>query len=114
MDTAMALQALLGLPMVCATAFALVAALVAPQVPGRGMARWGAALMLVSQLGALAVSVGQMTLLQHSLSSGAGVRQAQLLIGVIHLGLGVMAVTGICLLAAGFLRTARAAADRIS
>lgn len=38
MGTGLALQALLGLPMVCATGFALVVALVAPAVPGR--ARW--------------------------------------------------------------------------
>lgn len=107
----MAMQALLGLPMVCATAFALVVALVAPQVPGRGLARWGTALMLLGQLGALAVSVGQMSLLQHSLSGGGdGLRQAQLVIGLVHMGLGVVAVVGICLLASGFLRTARAAA----
>ncbi|WDS34917.1 hypothetical protein [Pseudoxanthomonas sp.] len=107
----MALQALLGLPMVCATAFALVIALVAPQVPGRGLARWGAALMLASQLGALAVSVGQMSLIQHSLAQGSdGLRQVQLVIGMVHMGLGVVAVVGICLLACGFLRTARVAA----
>ncbi len=110
MDTAMAMQALLGLPMVCATAFALVVALIAPQVPGRGLARWGAALMLVSQLGALAVSVGQMALIQHSLSSGGGLRQVQVVIGVVHMSLGVVAVVGICLLASGFLRAARVAA----
>jgi hypothetical protein len=110
MDTAMAMQALLGLPMVCAAAFALVVSLIAPRVPGRGLVRWGTALMLVSQLGALAVSVGQMSLIQRSLSSGGGLRQAQLLIGAVHLGLGVVAVAGICLLASGFLRTARVAA----
>ncbi len=108
----MAMQALLGLPMVCATAFALVVSLIAPHVPGRGLVRWGAALMLASQLGALAVSVGQMSLIQHSLDGGGGgLRQAQMLIGLIHMGLGVVAVVGICLLASGFLRTARVAAQ---
>lgn len=110
MDPAMAIQALLGLPMVCAAAFALVVALIAPPVPGRGLARCGAALMLGSQLGALAVSIGQMSLLQRSLAGGGDLRQAQLLIGVVHMGLGVVAVAGICLLAGGFLRTARTAA----
>lgn len=107
----MAMQALLGLPMVCATAFALVLALIAPQVPGRGLARAGAALMLCSQLGALAVGIGQMSLVQRSLSRGGeGLRQAQQVIGLVHMGLGVVAVVGTCLLAAGFLRSARRAA----
>lgn len=111
--TGMAVQALMGLPMVCATAFALMIALIAPPVSGRGVARWGSALMLCSQLGALAISVGQMSLIQSSLSGGAdGMRQTMQLISVVHMALSVVAVAGTCLLAYGFLRAARAAAHR--
>lgn len=44
------------------------------------------------------------------MADGGDLRQAGLLIGVVHLALGVVAVVGVCLLAMGFLRTARAAA----
>ncbi|GEM_PF-2661846 len=110
MTSGLALQALLGLPMVCATAFALVAALIAPPVPGRALVRWGAGLMLLGQLGALSVSLGQMVLLQRRVIGGGDVQHTAMLIGLGHMALGVIAVIGICLLAVGFLRTARAAA----
>ncbi|TBV74722.1 hypothetical protein [Pseudoxanthomonas winnipegensis] len=110
MSAGMALQALLGLPMVCATAFALLVALIAPRVPGRTLVRWGAALMLLGQVGALGVSVGQTLLLQRTLAGGGSLQQAGVVIGLIHMGLGVIAVVGLSLLAVGFLRTARAAA----
>lgn len=111
MNTGLALQALLGLPMVCATGFALVAALIAPRVPGRTLARWGAALMLLGQIGALGVSLGQSLLLQRTLGEGGDLQRTAMLVGVVHMGLGVIAVVGICLLAVGFLRTAKAAAN---
>lgn len=113
MGAGMALQALLGLPMVCAAGFALLAALIAPRVPGRGLVRWGTALMLLGQVGALGVSVGQMALLQRTVAGGGSLQQAGMVIGVIHMGLGVIAVVGLCLLAVGFLRTARAAAGAV-
>lgn len=110
MNVGLILQALMGLPMVCATGFALIAALVAPPAPGRALARWGAALMLLGQLGALALALAQSTLIQRSLATGGNLQHNAMLFGVAQMGLTAIAVSGICLLAGGFLRASRAAA----
>ncbi len=93
----------------CAIAVALLW-MWAPAAPGRALAIWGAGLLLGSAVLQLGLSLSQTLHLHRMAESGAAPGSLFAIISALNLLLGLIASTGIALLAWGAVRAMRARA----